>query len=129
TVVLVGGFGLIAARGQLIRTGIAVETPLSREGVFLGNNLALVALTFIVLLGIIYPLLDQALTGQQVSVGRPYFDRTTVPVMLVLLFLMAVGPLLPWRAGSPKQVLGRLRWPSWTAATIMALLVLIGMTS
>jgi cytochrome c-type biogenesis protein CcmF len=116
TLVLVGGFGLIAWRREALRADAAFDTPLSRESVFLGNNVLLLAVTFTVLVGTIYPLLAEAITGDKVSVGGPYFNRNTTPVALLLLFLMAIGPLLPWRAASPAAFALRLRVPAWVAA-------------
>ncbi|MGH2695678.1 MAG: heme lyase CcmF/NrfE family subunit [Actinomycetota bacterium] len=125
--VLVGGFGLLAARAPLLASESAFDTPLSREAAFLGNNVLLLVPTFTVLVGTIYPLLAQALSGEKVSVGGPYFTRTTVPVMLLLLFLMGIGPLLPWRAGSARRVASRLRGPAWAGALTVAALALSGM--
>jgi hypothetical protein len=88
TVVLLGGFGLIAWRREALRGEAAFDTPLSRESVFLGNNVLLLVLTFTVLVGTIYPLLAEAVTNQKVSVGSPFFNRNTAPVALLLLFLM-----------------------------------------
>lgn len=125
--VLVGGFGLLAARSPLLASESGFDTPLSREAAFLGNNVLLLVPTFTVLVGTIYPLLAEALTGEKVSVGGPHFTRTTVPVMLLLLFLMGIGPLLPWRAGSARRVASRLRGPAWAGALTVAALALSGM--
>ena len=122
--VLAGGFGLIAVRSWRLRSVGRLESPLSREAAFLGNNLALLALTFVVLLGTIFPLLVEAVTNRQSSVGGPYFNQTTVPLLLLLLFLMGVGPLLPWRRASSEQLRRRLTIPAMAgAATILALAV------
>lgn len=126
TAVLVGGFGLIAWRRDALRSESALDAPLSRETVFLGNNVLLLVLTFTVLVGTIYPLLAEALTGDKVSVGGPYFNRNTAPVALLLLFLMGVGPLLPWRAASASAVARRLRVPAWTAAAAAVVLAVAG---
>jgi cytochrome c-type biogenesis protein CcmF len=83
-------------------------------------------LTFTVLVGTIYPLLAEAVTGGKVSVGSPFFNRNAAPVALLLLFLMGIGPLLPWRAASPSAVLRRLQVPTWAAAVTAALLALTG---
>jgi cytochrome c-type biogenesis protein CcmF len=99
---------------------------LSRESVFLGNNVLLLVLTFTVLIGTIYPLLAEAVTGGKVSVGSPFFNRNTAPVALLLLFLMGIGPLLPWRAASASAVLRRLQVPMWAAAATAAILALAG---
>ena len=125
-VVLVGGFGLIALRSRLLRSESLFDSAMSREAVFLGNNVLLAVLAFTVLVGTIFPLLDQALTGARVSVGGPYFDRMAVPVTLLLVFLMGIGPLLPWRAGSTRQLLWRLRGPAWAGGITVAALALAG---
>ena len=78
------------------RPGAAV----SRETAFLFNNLLFLAITFAVLYGTLYPLLVEAVSGQTVSVGAPWFDTVNVPIFLALLFLMGVGPALPWGAAS-----------------------------
>jgi cytochrome c-type biogenesis protein CcmF len=114
--VLVGGFGLLAWRRMSLRPESGFDTPWSRESAFLGNNVLLLVLTFTVLVGTIYPLLAEAVTGDKVSVGGPYFNRNTAPVALLLLFLMGVGPLLPWRAASRSAVAARLQVPAWAGA-------------
>ena len=129
TLVLLVGFGLIAWRRDALRSEAAFETPLSRESVFLGNNVLLLAITATVLVGTIYPLLAEAVRGTKVSVGGPYFNRNTAPVALLLLFLMGVGPLLPWRAASASAIVRRLQWPAWAAAgTAVAFAVAGGRT-
>ena len=80
----------------------------SREGAFLVNNLLFVAFAFVVLLGTVFPLLYEAFRGQQVTVGAPYFNAMTMPIGLALLFLMSIGPALPWR----KTTVGHLARPA-----------------
>ncbi|HLQ21953.1 MAG TPA: cytochrome c-type biogenesis CcmF C-terminal domain-containing protein, partial [Gemmatimonadales bacterium] len=124
--VLVVGFGLIAAQAWRLRTEGRFDSALSRESAFLGNNLVLLAITFVVLLGTIFPLLVEAITNRQVTVGGPYFKETTVPFFLLLLFLMGVGPLLPWRRASRRQVRDRLTIPVVAGAAVIVGLTLIG---
>ena len=126
TLVLLGGFGLIAWRREALRGEATFDTALSRESVFLGNNVLLLVLTFTVLVGTIYPLLAEAVTNRKVSVGSPFFNLNTAPVALLLLFLMGIGPILPWRAASLSAVLRRLQVPLWVAATVAALLAIAG---
>jgi cytochrome c-type biogenesis protein CcmF len=126
TAVLLGGFGLIAWRREALRAEASFDTPLSRESVFLGNNVLLLVLTLTVLVGTIYPLLAEAVSGGKVSVGAPFFNRNAAPVALLLLFLMGIGPLLPWRAASLSAVLRRLQGPAWAAAIVAAVLALGG---
>jgi cytochrome c-type biogenesis protein CcmF len=114
--VLISGFGLIAARSWRLRSEGKFDSALSREAAFLGNNLLLLGLVFVVLLGTIFPLVVEALTDRQSSVGGPYFKETTVPLFLLLLFLMAVGPLLPWRRASPRRLADRLTIPAAAGA-------------
>ena len=128
-VVLAGGFGLIAMRSWRLRSEGRLDAPVSRESAFLLNNMVLLALTFIVLLGTIFPLLVEAVTGRQSSVGGPYFRQTTVPLMLLLLFLMGVGPLLSWRRTAPEQAQRRLAVPAAAAAAVMVGVVAAGVRS
>jgi cytochrome c-type biogenesis protein CcmF len=122
--VLAGGFGLIAARSWRLRAPGRIDAVLSREASFVGNNLLLLTLTLVVLLGTVLPLAVEATSGRQVTVGGPYFRRTTVPPLLLLLFLVGVGPLLPWRGGSAERLTRRLRLPlGASAALVLALAV------
>jgi cytochrome c-type biogenesis protein CcmF len=124
--VLLVGFGSIAARSWQLRSEGRFDSALSREAAFLGNNLLLLGLTFVVLLGTIFPLVVEALTDRQSSVGGPYFKQTTVPLFLLLMFLMAVGPLLPWRRASPQRLRDRLTVPASAGALTIVGLALAG---
>ena len=126
TLVLLGGFGLIAWRREALKGEAALDTPLSRESAFLGNNVLLLVVTFTVLVGTIYPLLAEAVTGDKVSVGGPYFNRNVAPVALLLLFLMGIGPILPWRAASASAVVRRLQVPLWASALVAVALAVGG---
>jgi cytochrome c-type biogenesis protein CcmF len=126
TVVLLGGFGLIAWRRRALSAEAAFDTPLSRESAFLGNNVLLLVVTFTVLVGTIYPLLSEAVTGDKVSVGGPYFNRNIAPVAMLLLFLMGIGPILPWRAASAGAFVRRLQVPLWCAAIVSVVLAVAG---
>lgn len=116
TVVLVGSFGLLAARLTRISTPPRLDALTSREGVFLANNLLLTTLVFVVLVGTMYPVVLEALTGDRVSVGRPFFDRFAVPLSYALLVAMAIGPLTPWRVARPSVMWRRVRLPLRFAA-------------
>ncbi|MCI3949737.1 MAG: ccmF, partial [Acidimicrobiales bacterium] len=103
-----------------------IDSPLSREGAFLANNVVFAAFAFVVLLGTVYPLVYEALKDEPLSVGRPYFDRMTTPLALTLLFLMAVAPALPWRKASGEVLRDRLQWPAWAGAGAIVLAVAVG---
>ena len=87
---------LLAMRIDRLEAEGNFDSAVSREGMFLVNNLLFVVLTFTVLIGTVFPLVVEAVKGRQMSVGRPYFDRMAVPVGAALLFLLGVGPALPW---------------------------------
>ena len=118
--------GLIAWRGDRLRSPGRVDSPVSREGAFLANNVLFAAFAFVVLLGTVFPLIYEALKGDPVTVGRPYFDRMTMPIGLALLFLMAVAPVLPWRKASHEVLRHRLLWPAWAGAAGLVLAVVVG---
>lgn len=114
------GVGLIAWRGDQLRAPGSIDSPVSREGAFLVNNLLFGAFAFVVLVGTVFPLLAEAIDGRQLSVGEPYFDRMTVPLGISLLFMMAVAPALPWRVASGEVLQQRLAIPAWTGVIAMA---------
>lgn len=125
-VVLVAGVGLIAWRGDRLRSPTGIDAPVSREGAFLVNNLLFAALAFVVLLGTVFPLLYEVFSGQQVTVGAPYFDTMTLPIGLALLLLMAVGPALPWRKADAGTLSGRLMLPAWAGTAVVVVCVVAG---
>jgi cytochrome c-type biogenesis protein CcmF len=117
--VVVVGFGLIAWRGDRIRSPGGIDAPLGREGAFLINNLLFVGFAFVVLLGTLFPLLYQAIKNQQVTVGAPYFNTVAVPVGLALLVLMALAPALSWRTVNAGVLWRRLSPAAWTAVLVI----------
>ena len=125
-VIVIVSIGLIGWRGDALRSPGSIDSPLSREGAFLLNNLLFAAFAFVVLLGTVFPLVVEAVNGNRISVGRPYFDRMTMPIGLALLFLMAVAPVLPWRKASGELLQHRLQWPAWTGTLCVVVAVLVG---
>lgn len=117
--VLLAGFGLVAWRLPVLRDPARLDSAISREGAFVANNMLLLAATAIILLGTTFPLIVQALTGQQVTVGGPYFRSSVTPVFLLILLLAGTAPLLPWRATNRSRALRRLRIPAVAAALVM----------
>ncbi len=125
-VVVVTGVGLIAWRGDRLRSPGGIDSPFSREGAFLLNNLLFVLLAVIVLLGTVFPLLYEALEHQQVTVGAPYFDALTLPIGLCLLVLMAIGPALPWRKATVGTLRDRLVVPAGVGVLVAVVSVIGG---
>ena len=91
-----GALALFAVRAGTIRDGTGFQ-PVSREGALVLNNLLLSVILGTVLVGTLYPLLAEGLTGEKLSVGPPYFNAVTGPVALLLGLALMVGPLLRWR--------------------------------
>lgn len=120
-VIVLGSVGLIGWRGDRLSSAGTIDAPVSREGAFLMNNFLFASFAFVVLLGTVVPVLVEALNGDSISIGRPYFDSFAVPVGLALLFFMAVAPALPWRKASEGVLRQRLAVPAW-----VGFLVLVG---
>lgn len=110
-VVLLVSLVLLTGRSTELRSEGHLDNMVSRETVFLVNNLLLTAFTFTVLLGTMYPLVAEALRGEKVSVGAPFFNQMTVPICVLLLFLIGVGPMLPWRVANLDEFRRRTRIP------------------
>jgi cytochrome c-type biogenesis protein CcmF len=97
--------------------------------VFMVNNLVLAALCFTVLLGTLFPLIAEAARGVKVSVGSPFFNKMTVPLAVMLLFLIGVGPALPWRRTTRQQLKDELLVPAIALMIGSVLALVLGATS
>ena len=124
TLALVGCVVLLAARIDTLSGEGAEVQPVSREAGFMVNNLLLVGLTFTILLGTTFPLIMEAVKGVRLSVGEPYFNQVAMPVGVALLFLMGVGPALPWGGSSREKIVQALGVP--VVAGVLTLLVAWG---
>ncbi|MDB5462820.1 MAG: cycK [Phenylobacterium sp.] len=105
------GFALFAWRAPKLAQG-GLFAPVSRESALVLNNILLAAATATVLLGTLYPLIREAMTGEAISVGPPYFNLTFAPLMAALAIILPAGPLLAWKRGDLQGVGQRL----WLAA-------------
>ena len=124
-VALIGVVVLLAMRIDTLVSEPGEDAIVAREGAFLLNNLLLVTLTFTVLIGTLFPIIAEAVRGEKVSVGEPYFDRMAVPVFFGLLLLMGIGPALPWGRASRAQVARALLRPLPAAVVGLALAALV----
>lgn len=111
------------------RSSPRLDSLVSREGFILANNLLLTVLTFTVLFGTMYPLIVEALSGDQVSVGRPFFDKAAVPLALLLLLTIGLGSVAPWRVATGAILWRRLRWAIALGLVTGAVAVLAGLDS
>jgi len=119
-IVFIGGaLSLYAWRAPLLKQG-GLFAPISREGALVFNNLFLVTACATVLIGTLYPLALQALTGEKISVGPPFFDATFGPLFIPLMIAMPFGPLLGWKRGDLYGAAQRLLAAAILAAVAMA---------
>ena len=129
SVVLLFSLVLLSGRSSELRSDGRIDNPVSRETVFLLNNLLFTAFTFTVLLGTLFPLVAEAVRGVKVSVGGPFFNRMTVPLCAALLFLVGVGPALPWRGASREFLRKRFTAPTLALVVSLALALTLGARS
>ena len=97
-------FGALLMRANTLKSQIEMDSMVSRESVFLFNNLFFLVAAATVFLGTLYPLMIETWKGAKVTVGPPYYNAVFMPVALGLLFLMGVGPYIPWRKASPASL-------------------------
>ena len=120
-------FAVFFWRYPIMKSAQRLDSMLSREAAFLVNNLLLLAVAFVTLWGTVYPLISRLAIGEEISVARPFYDQVNGPLMLGLLFLMGVGPLLPWRRATPTSVSRALFPPVIVAIVVVVVLLSLGM--
>jgi cytochrome c-type biogenesis protein CcmF len=125
--VLFISIALLAVRGHILVAESQLGSLVSREGSILINNLVFVAITFTVLLGTLYPLISEAVRGVRVSVGEPYFNRMAVPLGVAVLFLMGVGPALPWGEPDRAKLSRQLLVPVSTGVAVVGACLVAGL--
>jgi cytochrome c-type biogenesis protein CcmF len=125
-IVLVFSLAVLAGQGEALKSEARLDSMASRESVFLVNNLLFSVFTFTVLLGTLYPLVAEAIRGVKVSVGAPFFNQMTVPICVALVFLMGVGPALPWRHADPAELKRKLVGPAVAALVALVLVAVLG---
>ena len=127
--VLLTALGLVAWRWDAFRSEGELDSVVSRESAFLLNNVLLVAAAFTVFFGTVFPLLSEAVRGEKVSVGAPFFNQVNVPLFLSLVFLMGVGPLIAWRRASVDNLKRNFLWPIALGIVAAAVAFALGVRS
>jgi len=127
--VVLASLWLLAWRWEALAAEGELDSVISRESAFLLNNVLLIAATFTVFFGTVFPLLSEAVRGVKVSVGAPFFNQVNVPVFLGLLFLMGVGPLIAWRRASRDNLRRNFFWPVVVGVAAAALFFALGVRS
>jgi len=117
---------LVVYRRPFLKSENHIQSFLSRESAFLFNNLLLVGITFSVMFGTLFPLITEGLFGQKINVGPPFYNSVNIPIGLILLTLMGIGPVIAWRRASGKNLRKNFTLPCAAAFLALALLVLAG---
>jgi cytochrome c-type biogenesis protein CcmF len=125
-VTVIASFGLFFYRLAALRSARSLESTLSREAAFLVNNLLLLGIAFVTLWGVVFPIITELVLGRTITVGEPFFNQVNGPLMLALIFLMAVGPLLPWRTSNWLSVRRALALPLAVTLVTMAAIAVAG---
>ena len=127
-VMIVASIGLVVWRREVLRSENRLDSLLSREAIFLANNLVLVAMAFVVFWGTFWPLIAEALTGTRRALGPPWFDRYTVPLTLVLVLLSGIGPVIAWRKATAANARRNFLLPAAVAIGLGVVLAAMGAT-
>src|SRR5205085_1775867 len=117
---------LVSARLKDLRSQAELESMVSREAAFLYNNLVLVGIAFSVLWGTLFPIISEAVRGNKITVGPPFFNTVNIPLGLLLLLLTGIGPLIAWRRASVANLKRQFLIPTASAATIGILVFALG---
>ena len=123
--VLFGSVALVLSRLDDLKSQARLDSLLSREAIFLLNNVVLVALCFVVFWGTFFPLISEAITGDSSALGPPWFDRYVVPLAIVLTLLSGVGPIIAWRRVTVANLRRSFLAPVAAAAVAFVLLIAI----
>ena len=120
-------FAIFIWRYPLLKSARNLDSMLSREAAFLINNMLLLAIAFVTLWGTVYPLLSRFTNDEEITVARPFYDQVNGPLMLALVFLMGIGPLIPWRKATLTSVRRSLLPPIIGGLATVAILVILGL--
>ena len=115
-------------KSESLRSRGRLESLLSRESVFLAQNILFLTVAFVTLWGTIFPIFSEAASDTVVTVGQPFFNRVNGPILLVIVLLMGVGPALPWRRASLGTMFATLRFPLAAALVVGVALAALGFT-
>ncbi|TML12051.1 MAG: heme lyase CcmF/NrfE family subunit [Actinobacteria bacterium] len=124
--IAIGSLALILNRLPILRSKTRMESLVSREATFLYNNLLLVALCLTILWGVIFPILSEAVRGEQITVSGPYYNFFLRIFGLPLLLLMGIGPLVAWRRASLRSLGRSFAWPAAIGLAVGIVLLLLG---
>jgi cytochrome c-type biogenesis protein CcmF len=125
--ILTVSFGYVIYRLPLLRARNDLDSWMSREAAFMVNNWILLFCAFFVLFATMFPTLSEAITGERITVGPPFFNTWMLPIGLVLLFLTGVGPLLAWRKSTIGNLRNQFLWPVTSGLVVGGAFVALGL--
>jgi cytochrome c-type biogenesis protein CcmF len=126
-VAVIGALYVLMSRYNLLkRSAGEFNSYISKESSFLINNLLLVGAAFGVFWGTVFPLVSEAVRGTKVTVGMPFFNTVQAPILLSMMFVMAVCPLLAWQKSSLKNLKKNFLIPAILAIAAMVLMIVLG---
>ncbi|MEO8909510.1 MAG: heme lyase CcmF/NrfE family subunit [Gemmatimonadaceae bacterium] len=117
---------LVSTRLQDLKSTAELESMISREAAFLYNNLLLVGIAFSVLWGTLFPIISEAVRGNKITVGPPFFNTVNIPLGLLLLLLTGIGPLIAWRRASVANLRRQFLIPVSVSITVGVLCFALG---
>ena len=120
-------FAIFIWRYPLLKSAQNLDSMLSREAAFLVNNMLFLAIAFVTLWGTVYPLLSRLTNDEEITIARPFYDQVNGPLMLALVFLMGVGPLIPWRKAGIKSLRKSLLPPITGGLATVGILAALGL--
>jgi cytochrome c-type biogenesis protein CcmF len=123
---IVAGIGLVLWRREQLRSEAQLDSLLSREAVFLLQNMVLVAMVFVIFWITFFPLISEAVTGTKVSVGPPAFRPFIVPLALILVGLAGIGPIIAWRRVTAANLRRNFTLPVLAGTATLVVLLLVG---
>jgi cytochrome c-type biogenesis protein CcmF len=126
-VILVFSFALVIWRLPLLRSRHELDSWMSREAAFLANNWILLFSAFFVLFATMFPTLSEAITGERLTVGPPFFTKWMLPIGFAMLILTGIGPQMAWRKSSLTNLRDSFFWPTLAGVVTVAGLAAIGL--
>ncbi len=123
---LVFSLTLLFNRLDLLKSRNELDSLVSRESSFLLNNLILVGMAFTVLLGVLWPIISEGVTGNKATVGPPFFNTVMVPIGLLLMFVTGVCPLIAWRRATFSNLQRNFIYPASAAIVVLIVLMVAG---
>jgi cytochrome c-type biogenesis protein CcmF len=124
-IILIVSFAALVYRLPQLNSQRSLDSIVSRESGFLFNNLLLMSMVFVTILGVLFPMISELISGVQITVGPPFYNQVNGPLLLALMLLMGIGPLLPWRRAAPGQLWERFRWSLALFVVVLVALLIV----